>query len=258
MQESAKNVKILNALSTDHSPLFCSFVNLSNIPRGRGLWEFNNSLISNTNFVYEMKTLIQTVIFSFENDTQLIDQVKWELLKYEMTKLAINFSRKLAQNSRKLQTDLETKIKNLEQNITNEDKFNEYKTAKDELENIYDNIATGVKIQIKCDWYQYCEKFTIYFLNQEKQKAVNGTVKKIIENDIKITDELKIQHELRMFYEQLYKKTICNANSKIVSFLNSISLPVINNDFFNLYENNLTEDELWISLNSMQNKKNTR
>ena len=41
-----------------------------------------------------------------------------------MTKLAINFSRKLAQNSRKLQTDLETKTKNLEQNITNEDKFN--------------------------------------------------------------------------------------------------------------------------------------
>ena len=69
MQESAKNVKILNALSTDHSPLFCPFVNLSNIPRGRGLWEFNNSLISNTNFVDEMKTLIQTVIFSFENDT---------------------------------------------------------------------------------------------------------------------------------------------------------------------------------------------
>ena len=34
MQESAK---ILNALSTDHSSLFCSFLNLSNISRGRGL-----------------------------------------------------------------------------------------------------------------------------------------------------------------------------------------------------------------------------
>ena len=69
MQESAKNVKILKAFSTDHSPLFYSFVNLSNISRRRGLWAFNNSLISNTNFVDKMKTLIQTVIFSFENDT---------------------------------------------------------------------------------------------------------------------------------------------------------------------------------------------
>ena len=29
MQESAKNVKILNALSTDHSPFFCPFLNLA-------------------------------------------------------------------------------------------------------------------------------------------------------------------------------------------------------------------------------------
>ena len=130
MQESVKNVKILNALSTDHSLLFCSFLNLTNTSRGRGLWKFNNSLISNTNFVDEMKTLIQKVIFGFENDPYLTDQVKWELLKYEIRKFAINFSKKLAQNSRKLQRDLETKIKNLEQNIINEDKFNEYKFEK--------------------------------------------------------------------------------------------------------------------------------
>ena len=88
----------------------------------------------------------------------------------------------------------------------------------------------------------------------EKQKAVNGTVKKI-KNDIEITDQLKIHHELRMFYEQLFQKTICNANSKIVSFLDKISLPEINNDFFNLCENYLTEDELLISLRSVQNNK---
>ena len=193
-----------------------------------------------------------------ENDTYLTDQVKWELWKYEIRKFAINFSKKQAQNSRKLQRDFnykETKIKNLEQTIINEDKFNEYKTAKGELENFYDNIATGVKIRSKCDWYQYGEKSTKYFLNLEKQKAVNGTVKKIIKNDIEITDQLKIQHELRIFYEQLFKKTIGNANSKIVSFLDNISLPVINNDFFNLCENDLTEDELLISLKSMQNNK---
>ena len=58
-----------------------------------------------------------------------------------------------------------------------------------------------------------------------------------------------------MFNVQLFKKTICNANSTIVSFLENISLPVINNDFFNLCENNLTEDELLFTLKSMQNNK---
>ena len=98
-----------------------------------------------------MKTLIQKVIFGFENDTYLTDQVKWELLKYEIFRFAITFSRRLAQNSRKLQRDLETKMKILEQSITDEDKFNEYKTAKDELENLYRNIATEVKTRSKCD-----------------------------------------------------------------------------------------------------------
>ena len=98
--ESVGGNRILKKL--DHSPLFCSFLKLSNISRGRGLWKFNNSLISNSNFVNGMKNLVQKVIFSLENDTYLADQVKWELLKYEIRKFAINFSRKLAQNSRKI------------------------------------------------------------------------------------------------------------------------------------------------------------
>ena len=77
----------------------------------------------------------------------------------------------------------------------------------------------------------------------------------MFENDIEITNQLKIQHELRMFYQQLFTKTICNANSKIVSFLDNASLPVVNNDLFNLCENDLTEDELLIYLKSMQNNK---
>ena len=82
-----------------------------------------------------MKILIQKVFYSLENDTCLTDQVKWELLKYEIRKFAINVSRELAQTSRKLQTELETKIENLEQNKTNEDRFNDYKTTKVKLEN---------------------------------------------------------------------------------------------------------------------------
>ena len=47
---------------------------------------------------------------------------------------------------------METKTKNLEENITDGDKFNELKSEKNELESLYDNIATGVKSRSKCDW----------------------------------------------------------------------------------------------------------
>ena len=80
MQEPAKNFEILNTLSTDHFSLFCSFLYLTNISRGRGLWDFNNFLTSNINFVDEMKALFQ-VFFTLENDTYLSDQVKKEVIK---------------------------------------------------------------------------------------------------------------------------------------------------------------------------------
>ena len=71
---------------------------------------------------------------------------------------------------------MENRIKNLEQDIINEDKLNEYKTAKDEFENFYDSVATRVKIRSKCNWYQYSKKSTKYFLNLEKLKAIIGIV----------------------------------------------------------------------------------
>ena len=55
----------------DHYPLFCSFPNLNNISRYRGLWKFNNFVISNTNFVDQIKTVMQKVTFNLENDTLL-------------------------------------------------------------------------------------------------------------------------------------------------------------------------------------------
>ena len=54
---------------------------------------------------------------------------------------------------------------------------------------------------------------------------------------------------------KLFEKTICNTNFKIISFLDNISLPVINNDFFKFCQNNLTEDEILIPLKSAQNNK---
>ena len=71
-------------------------------------------------------------------------------------------------------------------------------------------------------------------------------------NDIGITDQLKIQHELRMLYEMWFKRNIFTAISRIASFLGNNPLPVINND---LCENDLTEDELVISLKCMQINK---
>ena len=52
--------------------------------------------------------------------------------------------------------------------------------TKNELLKFYEKIADGVQIRSKCDWHQYGEKSTKFFLNLEKKRAISGTVKKLL------------------------------------------------------------------------------
>ena len=116
----------MNAFSTDHSPVFCSFIKCLKFAKGPGFWKFNNSLICNSDFVDEMKIFIHnTKIFLDQNDT-LSNQSKWEFLKYEIRKRSIAFSKALAKKSKKEHALLLSKITNLEQDIDSEEKFDEY------------------------------------------------------------------------------------------------------------------------------------
>ena len=48
--------------------------------------------------------------------------------------------------------------------------------------------AEGTKIRSKCEWYQHVEKPLKFFLNLENQKAINTTVRNLIDDDKEITD----------------------------------------------------------------------
>ena len=136
----------MNAFSTEHSSIFCSFTKCLNCTKGPGFWKFNNSLICNSNFVDEIKTFIHnTKTFLGQNDT-FSNQSKWEFLKYEMCKRSIAFSKALARKSKKEHALLLSKIAKLEQDIDSKEKFDECDKTKNELEKIYDNIAEAVKI----------------------------------------------------------------------------------------------------------------
>ena len=58
-------------------------------------------------------------------------------------------SKKISQNARKSQCELEKKLKELESNLSSEANFNEYTKCKKDLELIYERIAEGVKVRSK-------------------------------------------------------------------------------------------------------------
>ena len=67
-------------------------------------------------------------------------------MKFEIGKFSISFSKNLAKTDQITQTNLENRIKTLEQNFKNEEDFNSYNLCKLEFENIYDKKAEGANI----------------------------------------------------------------------------------------------------------------
>ena len=87
----------------------CSISKQNEFKKGksRGLWKFNSSLISNTDFVKQMKQLIENIKQQQLSESVQTDQIKWKLLKYEIRKFAITFSRKISQNTKRSKCELD-------------------------------------------------------------------------------------------------------------------------------------------------------
>ena len=163
-----------------YSPVFCSFVNNNTFARGSDIQKFNNSLLLNTQFVKKLKTHNEIIKSELQENSPFSDHSKWAFFKYEISKFSISFSKNLAKTEQIIQTNLKNRIKTLKQNLKNEQDFNAYSFCKLELENIYDKKAEGAKICSKCEWYQQVQKPTKFFLNLEKQKAINTRVRQLM------------------------------------------------------------------------------
>ena len=132
---------------------------------------------------------------------------------------SVSFLNNLDKTEQIIQTNLENRIKTLEQNLKNEEDFYAYNLCKLELKNIYDKKAEGAKIRSKCEWYQHGEKPTKFFLNLEKQKAINTIVRHVIDDDKDINDLKEINACICKFYKNLFKKNVSKLDSEKKSFL---------------------------------------
>ena len=80
------------------------------------------------------------------------------------------FGKKLSQ--------LEVQLKELEQNLSNDEAKEPYNARRDEINEIYDEISNGIKIKSKCDWYEFGEKSNKFFrkTSSNKKYTLQGTI----------------------------------------------------------------------------------
>ena len=103
-------------------------------------------------YVSEIKHLASSFL---SNDISNMNaQLKWELLKYEIRKFTINYTKHKAKEIRKQQTYLESEHKKFENNLESSENLRKYESLKNDLELIYDCIAEAITLRSKCDWYE--------------------------------------------------------------------------------------------------------
>ena len=126
LQERARNIDILKAVSTDHLPVFCSLVDSTEFRKVLGIWKFNNSLIFDRNFVKEIKYFIHDTKKRLVIDDVFEEESQWKILKYAIRKFLIHYSKVISKEKGKKQYELENKLKILEKSLSCDKNIEEY------------------------------------------------------------------------------------------------------------------------------------
>ena len=77
-----------------------------------------------------------------------------------------------------------------------EDSLSKYDSVKNELDEIYDHIAEGIRIRSKCGM-NMAKNRPFFFLNLEKQQGSQNTIKKLVIDEKEITEQTHILKHIR-------------------------------------------------------------
>ena len=169
----------------------------------------------------------------------------------------MKFSKDLAKAKKSKRYSLENKLKSLESNPNCDINSVEYINCKNQLEEIYDDIAEGIKVRSKCQRYEEGEKSTKFFLNLEKAKAIQGTVKNLEINNKETDNPVEINKELERFFKNLFKRKLRKTKHPYNEFLRDILLPTLSQEKKNVYDKEITEQEVILAMKIFSKSKST-
>ena len=123
LEYHVKCVKIALGKSSDHSIISLELELMESHKRGKGLWKFNNDLLTDPIYVQLIKDTIGNIKdnVNFENKNTL-----WDYVKCEIRSQTIIYSTKKAKQMRKQEIELSNRLNLLEKNLSNNPDDNTY------------------------------------------------------------------------------------------------------------------------------------
>ena len=236
---------IEHSYQSDHSIIQSSFT-FSEFQHSSGLWKHNNSLLKDKTYVDLLNTKIEDVIkqyalpvYNIDNisnipreDIQftISDQLFLDTLLMEIRGKSISYGSFKKKQSKTLEEELQSKMKDMEQNMT-EENTDEYIILSNQLKQLQEDKLQAYIIRSKVKWSLEGEKPTQYFCGLEKSNIATKTISKIIkENGSEITSQDKILEEVRLFYETLYKEKVSESTiDEFDHYFQNTDIPKLSN-----------------------------
>ena len=106
--------------------------------------------------------------------------------------------------------------------------------------------ADGIRIRGKCDWYESGEKSNKFFLNLEKTRASQGLIRTLVKNEKENNNPIEINSE--HFYKKIFIDNLSISKQNVVSLLDNLPVPKLQDKQVIKCEGEITESELLKSL----------
>ena len=112
---------------------------------------------------------------------------------------------------------LENKLKKLEKNINYSENV-EYRDCRNKLDKIYDQKINGIRKRSKCDWYEYGEKSSKFFLNLEKTRSKQSTIRNITKDKKTLHVIKELIKNFLTFIKAYFQKILTCPRMKLCNF----------------------------------------
>ena len=248
---------ILPTCFSDHSPIILE-IDFAKFQRGKGFWKFNNSLLTDKNYVDLIKKIIKRVTCQYarnENIPELFEhtppvvlnqfleaqtpeslqaldikinpELFLDTILMEIRGATIKYSSELKRKNKAQEELLAHDIEILENQIQNNPFQNfhleELNDKKEALENILKHEAEGAFVRSRVKYKLEGEKPSKTFCALEKHNGVQRYVPQLFvtENDreILIKDQKDVEKEIFKFYKNLFANKDNPESGDIKSFL---------------------------------------
>ncbi len=249
------DVDIKPAFRSDHSMISLKLKLSAGTAKGPGLWKFNNLLLKDTEFVETIRTTIE------EQKNKLLNledkSLKWEIVKYEVRRATMVYSKKKAIKKREEILKLTRDVTELERKLSelpSDDTAQQYQCAKEELDALISQKTSGAAFRAKADSVEFGEKNSKYFVDLERKNYEKKVIGNLITDEGKhITEADDVSREMVDFYSQLYSSKGVDPESQD-AFLDE-EVPKLDDDEKDACDEDITKEELGAALKLLPNGK---